>query len=147
MTTFVDIRGHATHIAVSGPAGAPAILLMHSLGTNLHVWDAQAEDLARGFRVVRYDLRGHGLTELSTEPFTLDDLAADALAVLDVCGIAAAHIGGVSIGGMIAQAIAAQAPKRVTSLILCDTALALPPPEQWRARAAAVRAEGIAPVV
>ena len=146
MTRFVEIHGHATHVAVDGPPGAPAVLLMHSLGTSLAVWDAQVEALRHGLRVVRFDLRGHGLTELSRAPFTLDDLAADALAVLDACGIASAHVGGVSIGGMIAQVVAARAPARVRSLILCDTALALPPPELWRQRAAAVRADGIAAV-
>src|SRR6185503_21204111 len=109
MTSFADIRGLATHISVDGPPGAPAILLIHSLGTNLHVWDAQAEALARGFRVVRYDLRGHGLSEAGGA-VTVEELAADALAVLDACGAATAHVAGVSIGGMIAQAIAARAP-------------------------------------
>lgn len=146
MTSFVDIRGLATHLAVDGPPGAPAVLLMHSLGTNLHVWDTQVDSLARGFRVVRFDLRGHGLTEAGAGPCTIDELAADALAVLDACGIAVAHVGGISIGGMIAQAVAARAPARVTSLILCGTALAFPPPELWRTRAATVRAEGIAAI-
>jgi len=146
MTSFVEIRGLATHLAVEGPPGAPALLLVHSLGTNLHVWDAQVAELARGLRVVRFDLRGHGLTEVAAAPYTIEDLADDALAVLDACGIPVAHVGGVSIGGMIAQAVAARAPARVASLILCDTALALPPPEMWRARAQTVRAEGIAAV-
>lgn len=146
MTSFVEIRGLATHLAVDGPPGAPAMLLLHSLGTSLHVWDAQVAGLAHGFRVVRFDLRGHGLTELSAQPYTIEDLADDALAVLDACGIAVAHVGGVSIGGMIAQAVAARAPARVASLILCDTALALPPPEMWRARAQTVRTEGVAAI-
>lgn len=146
MTSFVEIRGLATHLAVDGPPGAPALLLLHSLGTNLHVWDAQVAGLAHGFRVVRFDLRGHGLTELGAQPYTIEDLADDALAVLDALGIAVAHVGGVSIGGMIAQAVAARAPARIASLILCDTALALPPPEMWRTRAQTVRAEGVAAI-
>jgi 3-oxoadipate enol-lactonase/4-carboxymuconolactone decarboxylase len=144
--TFLDVRGLATHVVVEGPPGAPAVLLVHSLGSSLRVWDAQAESMARGFRVVRFDLRGHGLTEVGSERCTIEDFADDALAVLDACGIATAHIAGVSIGGMVAQAIAARAPARAASLILCDTALALPPPETWRARAATVRAEGVAAV-
>lgn len=143
---FIDVRGLATHLAVDGPPGAPAILLVHSLGASLRLWDAQAEHLARGFRVVRFDLRGHGLSEVGAGPCTVEDLADDALAVLDACGIAAAHVAGVSIGGMVAQAVAARAPARVRSLILCDTALALPPPETWRQRAALVRAEGVAAI-
>ena len=146
MTSFVEIRGLATHIAVDGPPGAPVLLLLHSLGSSLHVWDAQVDSLARGLRIIRFDLRGHGLTEVGTGPCTIEDLADDALAVLDACGVAAAHVGGVSIGGMIAQAIAARAPGRVRSLILCDTALAIPPPEMWRARAQLVRAEGVAAI-
>jgi 3-oxoadipate enol-lactonase/4-carboxymuconolactone decarboxylase len=146
MTSFVEIRGLATHVAVDGPPGAPALLLVHSLGTNLHVWDAQVAGLAAGFRVVRFDFRGHGLTEVGAGPCTIDELAADALAVLDALGIATAHVGGVSIGGMIAQAIAARAPARVRSLILCGTALAIPPPEMWLTRAATVRAEGLAAI-
>jgi 3-oxoadipate enol-lactonase/4-carboxymuconolactone decarboxylase len=146
MTSFVEIRGLATHIAIDGPPGAPVLLLVHSLGTNLHVWDAAAEVLAHGLRVVRFDLRGHGTTEAGAGPCTLDDLAADALAVLDALGIATAHVAGVSIGGMIAQVIAARAPDRVTSLVLCDTALVIPPPEMWRTRAQTVRAVGMAAI-
>jgi len=146
MTSFIAPRGLNLHIAVDGPPGAPAMLLMHSLGTNLHVWDAQVASLARGLRVVRFDLRGHGLSEAGPGPCTIEDLAADALAVMDACGVAVAHVVGVSMGGMIAQAVAAQAPARVTSLVLCGTAMAIPPPEMWRTRAATVRAEGIAAV-
>jgi 3-oxoadipate enol-lactonase / 4-carboxymuconolactone decarboxylase len=143
---FLDLRGLATHIAVDGPPGAPALLLVHSLGTSLRIWDAQTEALARGLRVVRLDLRGHGLTEVGAGPCTVEDLAGDALGVLDALGISSAHVAGVSIGGMVAQAIAARAPARVRSLILCDTAMALPPPEMWRQRAAQVRAEGVAAI-
>ena len=146
MSRFLDARGIATHLAIDGPPGAPAILLLHSLGSSLRIWDAQAEALARGLRVVRYDLRGHGLTDVGAGPCTVEDLADDALAVLDACGIAAAHVAGVSIGGMVAQAIAARAPARVRSLILCDTAMAIPPPDMWRQRAALVRAEGTAAI-
>ena len=135
MTSFVDLRGHAVHVAVDGPPGAPALLMLHSLGSSLHVWDAQAAALASGFRVVRYDLRGHGLSEVGSGPWALDDFAADALAVLDDLGIRTAHVAGVSIGGMIAQAIATRSGAR-----------AIPPPEMWRTRAATVRAEGIAAI-
>lgn len=149
MLSFFDVRGLATHVAIDGPPGAPALLLMHSLGSSLHVWDAQVERLARGLRVVRFSFRGHGLTEVGAgphTPYTIDALADDALAVLDACGIAAAHVGGVSLGGMVAQAVAARAPARVTSVMLCDTAMVLPPPEMWRTRAATVRAEGVAAI-
>jgi 3-oxoadipate enol-lactonase/4-carboxymuconolactone decarboxylase len=146
MATFIEIHGRALRVAVDGPPGAPAVLLLHSLGSNLHIWDAQAHALAHGHRVVRFDMRGHGLSEVGAEPCAIDDFARDALAVLDALSIKTAHVAGVSIGGMIAQAVAARAPERVTSLILVDTALAIPPPQMWLDRAATVRAEGIAVV-
>ena len=109
------------------------------------MWDAQAEALSARFRVIRLDLRGHGLT--TVRPGDIADMARDALAVLDALGVRHAHVGGLSIGGLVAQSLAAQAPERVSSLILCDTALVIPPPEGWHARAALVRAQGMAAVV
>lgn len=143
MASFVEIAGLALRVQIDGPPGAPALLLMHSLGSCLEVWDAQVAALAHGLRVVRFDMRGHGLSQVGTGPCTIERFADDALGVLDACGIASAHVGGVSIGGLVAQAIAARAPARVRSLILCDTAMAIPPPEMWRTRAATVRGEGI----
>lgn len=131
------------HVQVMGPPGAPPLLLVHSLGTSLHVWDAQAEALRQSFRVIRADLRGHGLTSVPKGPYSIAGMARDMLAVLDALGIETAHVGGLSIGGLIAQSIAAQAPQRVRSLILCDTAMVIPPAENWHARAAAVRAGGM----
>ena len=144
---FVRANGLVTHVQVDGPAAAPVLVLLHSLGTSGQVWDAQAQALAGPFRVVRPDLRGHGLTEVTAGPYGIAGLAADVLAVLDALGIGQAHIGGLSIGGLVAQGVAHQAPGRVASLILCSTALALPPAQGWRDRAALVRAGGIAAVV
>ena len=140
---FLRIDALDVHVQVDGPPGAPALLLLHSLGTSLHVWDAQAAELARSFRVVRPDLRGHGLTTVIPGATSIDTLAHDALAVLDALEIGRAHVAGLSIGGMIAQAVAARAPERVLSLILCDTAMAIPQPDTWHARAATVRAHGM----
>jgi 3-oxoadipate enol-lactonase/4-carboxymuconolactone decarboxylase len=140
---FLNANGLMMHVQVDGPEAAPVLVLVHSLGTSLHVWDAQAHALAGPFRIVRPDLRGHGLTEVTPGPYTIPGLAADVIAALDALGIKQAHIGGLSIGGLVAQSIAHQAPGRIASLILCDTAMAIPPPQFWRDRAALVRAEGI----
>ncbi len=134
------------HAQVSGPSGAPALLLIHSLGTSLHVWDAQAAALCRSFRVIRADLRGHGLTTVTPGPYRIAQLAQDMMAVLDALGVATAHVAGLSIGGLVAQSLAHQAPERVTALILCDTAMVIPPPEGWHTRAATVRAQGMASI-
>jgi 3-oxoadipate enol-lactonase/4-carboxymuconolactone decarboxylase len=140
---FIQIRDITVHVRVDGPSGAPALLLVHSLGTCLAVWDEQTAALSRSFRVVRADLRGHGLSEVTAGPYSVADLAEDMLALLDILGIQQAHAGGLSIGGMIVQALAHLAPDRIISLILCDTAVAIPPADLWRERAATVRSNGM----
>jgi 3-oxoadipate enol-lactonase/4-carboxymuconolactone decarboxylase len=144
---FVRAGDIDVHVQVSGPPGAPPLLLLHSLGTSLHVWDPQAEALSASFRVIRPDMRGHGLSSVTPGPYDIAALARDSIAVLDALGAGKAHVAGLSIGGLLAQSLAAQAPERVASLILCDTALSLPPPDTWLQRAATVRAQGMPAVV
>jgi 3-oxoadipate enol-lactonase/4-carboxymuconolactone decarboxylase len=144
---FVNANGLIMHVQVDGPDAAPVLVLIHSLGTSGHVWDEQARALAGPFRVVRPDLRGHGLTGVTPGPYSIAGLAADVLAAMDAIGVGQAHIGGLSIGGLIAQSLAHQAPARAASLILCSTAMAIPPPQNWRDRAALVRSGGMEAVV
>ena len=92
---FIEIDGLNTHVEVEGPTGGEAVLMLHSLGTNLHVWDPQAAALARTHRVLRPDLRGHGLTDAPPGDYTMAQLARDALAVLDALEVRHAHVGGV----------------------------------------------------
>src|SRR3712207_7605558 len=100
---FIEIGGLATHVQVDGPQGGEAVLLLHSLGTDLRVWDPQAAALARTHRVIRPDLRGHGLTEAPPGEYTMERLARDALALLDALSVRRGHVGGVSIGGPTPQ--------------------------------------------
>ena len=86
---------------------------------------------------------GTGSPSVTQGPYTIEGMARDALAVLDALGVARAHVAGLSIGGLIAQSMAAQAPERVASLVLCDTAMAIPPARNWHERAATVRESGI----
>ena len=143
---FIQIDDIAIHAEVSGPASGAPVLLLHSLGTNLHMWDPQAEALAKRYRVIRMDMRGHGLTEPTPGPYTMDRLVRDALALLHALGIQAAHVGGVSIGGHIALRMAAEAPERVLSVMACDTALEFGGPANWQGRMDAVAAGGMAAV-
>jgi 3-oxoadipate enol-lactonase / 4-carboxymuconolactone decarboxylase len=143
---FLRANNIIQHVQISGPPNATPLLLIHSLGTSLHVWDPQIERLARSFRVIRPDLRGHGLTEVTPGPYSIAGLADDVLALLDALDIRRAHVAGLSIGGMVAQAMAAAAPGRVGALILADTAMAIPPANLWLERAATVRAKGMAAV-
>lgn len=143
---FVELDGLAVHAQADGPAQGETVLLLHSLGTDLHVWDAQAAALARTHRVLRPDLRGHGLTEAPSGAYTREQLARDALNLLDAFAVRRAHVCGVSIGGRIALGVAAIAPDRVSSLILCDTALEFRPPETWQQRIEAVAQGGLAAI-
>jgi len=140
---FVNVGDLTVHVRIDGPPGGAPLVMLHSLGTTASVWDAQAEALAASFRVIRPDMRGHGLTSCTNGPYSMAQLAADVAGVMDALGIASAHVAGISIGGMIAQALAAADPARVKSLMLVDTAMAIPPADSWISRAATVRAEGI----
>jgi 3-oxoadipate enol-lactonase / 4-carboxymuconolactone decarboxylase len=143
---FVSVKDINIHVLVEGPPGAAPLVLLHSLGTTAHVWDDQAAGLSRSFRVIRPDLRGHGLTTCTPGPYSMELFADDLAALLDALGVNQAHIGGISIGGVIAQAFAAAHPERAASLLLVDTAMAIPPAQSWTERAAKVRAEGIAAI-
>ncbi len=140
---FISVGDITVHVLIDGPPGAPPLVLLHSLGTNAHVWDSQAAGLARAFRVIRPDLRGHGLTGCTPGPYSVEIFANDLAGLLNVLEVGKAHIGGISIGGLIAQAFAAANPERAASLILLDTAMVFSPAQTWTERAGQVRAEGI----
>ncbi len=134
------------HHQVEGPADAPALVLLNSLGTDLRMWDAQAAALRGEFRIVRCDARGHGDSPYTAAPWTLADLGADVLRLLDLLAIEEAHVAGVSLGGATAVWLAAHAPERVDRLVACFTSAFFGPPDPWLARAETVRAEGVAAV-
>jgi 3-oxoadipate enol-lactonase/4-carboxymuconolactone decarboxylase len=120
-----------------------------SLGTDRHMWDAQVPVLARRYRVVRYELRGHGRSgsPRAEGPVTIADLGSDVLRLMDQLGIASAHHVGLSIGGMVALWLAERHPERVERLAVVCSAPYLPPAEGWLTRAATVRREGMGAVV
>lgn len=140
---FVRAMDLVVHYELSGSPGRPTLLFANSLGTSFHVWDAQAEALGGRFRILRYDMRGHGLTDCPPGPYTIAQLADDARALLDVLQIERVHVCGLSIGGMVAQRLASAAPDRVLSLALCDTANRIGPPGRWDDRVAAVAKGGL----
>lgn len=128
--------------------GAPALLLLNPLGTSLEVWDDPFPELSERYELVRFDARGHGQsTTGSKTELTMEQLARDALAVLDACGIARAHLCGLSIGGMTAMQIATLWPDRVLKIALCSTSPYMPSRETWNARIETVRREGVAPLI
>ena len=107
------------------------------------MWDPQVPRLAERLRVVRYDHRGHGNSPVPPGPYSLDDLGADALALLDRLGLERVHWCGLSLGGMVGMWMAINAPERIDRLVLCCTSARLGPPAMWADRARTVRAEGV----
>lgn len=123
------------------------MVLSGSLGSDHRMWDAQVKPLAdRGFRVIRYDTRGHGASPVPPGPYTLEDLGGDLLALLDEHGVERAHVVGLSLGGMTGMWLGVNAPDRIESLVLCCTSAKLGPPSMWADRAKTVRENGTAAV-
>lgn len=143
---FERLDDIVVHHEVTGRAGAPALVLVNSLGTDLRVWSALAPRLAERFRLVRYDKRGHGLTDATPGPYAMARLAGDLAALLDRLGIGKAVICGLSIGGMIAQQLSADRPDLVQGLVLMDTAHRIGDRQMWDDRIVAIRANGIASI-
>jgi 3-oxoadipate enol-lactonase len=138
------------HHVVDGRVDAPVLVLGGSLGSTLDMWAPQVDALTGSLRVVRYDHRGHGGTPAVPGPYALADLGGDVLGLLDRLGIERAHMGGLSLGGMVAMWLAVHAPERVDRLALLCTSARLGPASAWEERAATVRANGtgaIAPTI
>jgi 3-oxoadipate enol-lactonase len=130
------------HHAVDGPAGGRALLLGGSLGTTLAMWEPQVAALSGDLTLVRFDHRGHGRSPVPPGPYAIDDLGADVLALMDDLELERASYCGLSLGGMVGQWLAINAPERIDRVILLCTGAFLPPAEQWLQRAATVRAAG-----
>lgn len=141
---FARVNGIVLHHDVRGNADAPALVFSNSLGTDFRIWDEVAARLAGDFRIALYDKRGHGLSEAPPAPYTIDDHVGDLAALLDHLGIARAAVVGLSVGGLIAQGLAAARPDLVAALVLIGTAPKLGTAETWNARIETVAAKGIA---
>ncbi len=145
---FVEANGIRCFYELEG-AGDQVVALIHALGTNHRMWDRQVEVLRPHFRVLRYDVRGHGQTDKPPGPYSLELFAQDLAALLDALGIPAAHLVGLSMGGMIAQTFALSYPERVKSLVLADTSSRYPPEnrQQFEERARIAETQGMGPLV
>jgi 3-oxoadipate enol-lactonase len=144
---FVRAGELTVHYTFDGPPGAPVVLLGNSLGTNFHLWDEIVPALARTMRVLRYDMRGHGLSDAGhSDAYAMQELADDAIALLDALDIPRVRYMGLSIGGLVGQALAASYPARVDALVLCATANQIGPPSVWDDRIATIRAGGLAAI-
>jgi 3-oxoadipate enol-lactonase len=144
--SFVDAGGARIHYRSDGAEGAPALLLSHSLGTDLSMWDAQVPALSGRHRVIRYDARGHGASAVTPGPYSIERLGQDAVALLDALGVERASFCGLSMGGMVGIWLGLHAPGRVERLVLCNTGARIGTPAIWGERIEAVRRSGLASV-
>jgi pimeloyl-ACP methyl ester carboxylesterase len=107
---------------LDGPADGPVVLFINSQGTDLGMWQPQVDTLSSRFRIVRYDTRGHGLSDAPPGPYTVERLSLDALALLDALDIQQANLCGLSLGGLTALWLAIHRPERVRRAVFANTA-------------------------
>ena len=134
--------GARIHYRLDGPEGAPALMLSNSLGTDMGLWDRQMPVLG-GYRVLRWDVRGHGQSDATPGAYTIDQIGRDALALLDGLQIGHTAFCGVSMGGAIGQWLALNVPERISALGLANTAAKFGTPDIWDARIQAVEKDGL----
>ena len=116
------LDGTRIHYEVTGRIGKTPVLMIQGLGASKNAWNLQRIAMATRFRIISFDNRGAGRSDKPTEPFTLEQMADDAIAVLDAAGVETAHVVGASMGGVISQIVAVKYPQRVRSLTLVCTA-------------------------
>jgi 3-oxoadipate enol-lactonase len=141
-------NGITIDYAVDGEQG-DWVVLSNSLATSLAMWDEQARELSRTFRVLRYDQRGHGKTDATAGRYRFGVLIADALALMDALDIGQANFCGLSMGGATALGLAERHPERIARAIVCDSGCASTPQsaQQWEERIVAAQQGGMEPLV
>ena len=135
-----DIR---LHYSDEGDPHGPAIVFANSLGTDLRLWDKIVPRLPRGLRIIRYDKRGHGLSDCPRPPYGMGALVGDAERLLDHLGVRDSLFVGLSIGGMIAQGLAVKRPDLIRAVVISNSGAKIGTQQMWDDRIATVRAEGI----
>jgi 3-oxoadipate enol-lactonase len=129
-----------------GPDDGPAIVFANSLGTTLHLWDLILPLLPKGLRIVRYDMRGHGQSDVPEGPYTMGQLVSDAEAVCDAFDVQDSMFVGLSVGGMVAQGLAVKRPDLIRAMVLSNTAAKIGNPAFWQDRIDLVTANGMTAV-
>src|SRR3982074_624882 len=145
----IKANGIEINYQADGPEGAPWLIFSNSLAANLTMWDDQARELKQAYRVLRYDQRGHGGTEVTAGRYSFELLMADVIALMDALAIKKAHLAGLSMGGATALGLAETHPDRLDPVIVCDTPRQSPPPSahQWEERIVMAQKQGMEPLV
>ena len=142
----MSANGVTLHVREDGdPAGAP-VIFANSLGTDQRLWDAVLPLLPKNLRLIRYDKRGHGLSQCPGGPCSIDDLTADVASLIDQLGLGRVTFVGLSIGGMIGQSLAATRPDLVRALVLSNSAAKMGDPAAWADRIASIQTNGLSAI-
>ena len=136
-------NGLMTHFTLEGTGDGISLVFINALGTDLRIWDGVVPHLTDRHPVLRFDKRGHGLSDCPPAPYSIHDFSTDLLGLLDQLKISQAIITGISVGGMIALDFAASWPKRVHSMVLCDTAPVIGTTDLWNDRIDRLRESGM----
>jgi 3-oxoadipate enol-lactonase len=143
MDRLVESGGARISYTVEGPPDRPVLLFINSIGTTRDLWLPQVPALVGTYRTIRYDARGHGSSSVPTGDYSIAQLGRDAIAILDVEGARQAHICGISLGGLTAMWLAINAPDRVGTLMLANTAARIGTVQSWTDRIALVKERGM----
>jgi len=143
VSEIVTLSGVALHCKIEGPENAPIVVFSNSLGTDFRIWDGVVSDLTTDYRVLRYDKRGHGLSDDPNTDWSMGELVGDLAGLMDHFDLKNAAVVGLSVGGMIAQGLAAERPDLVSLLVLSDTGVRIGNDDMWNERIATVTAKGL----
>ena len=140
---MLELGDVVLHYRIDGDPGGKPVVFANSLGTDLRLWDLILPLLPDGLRILRFDKRGHGLSSCPGDKYTMDELVDDTAGLMHALGIDNCLFVGLSIGGIIAQGLAAKYPDLVRAMVISNTAAKIGTPEMWRERIDAVRAGGV----
>jgi 3-oxoadipate enol-lactonase len=142
--TLAKINNISIHYQLEGDKDAPVLMLCNSLGTTLEMWEPQMATLLTQFQVLRYDVRGHGQSDVPAGPYRIEQLGLDAIALLDHLGLTRVDFCGLSMGGMTGMWLGTHHPHRIKRLVLCNTAAKLGTADLWNSRLNVLHREGMA---
>jgi 3-oxoadipate enol-lactonase len=140
---FMLRNGFTIHYTLEGTREGIPLVFINALGTDLRIWDGVVSHLTDRHTVLRFDKRGHGLSDCPPAPYKIHDFSSDLLSLLEHLGISQGIVVGISVGGMIALDFAATWPERVHSIVLCDTAPVIGTADLWNNRIDKLRESGM----
>ncbi|MGH6858304.1 MAG: alpha/beta fold hydrolase [Methylocella sp.] len=141
--TGITIAGETFNVIIEGDENREVLMLSNPMGTNLHIWVLQVPALAKHFRIVRYDSRGHGASVANQGPYSVEGHGRDALAIMDALGIETAHWLGLSMGSIVGLWLLVYARERIGRAVLASTAAQIPGPDRWNNRIQSARDTGM----